>query len=67
VRARGGRGKHIQICLCLAQSIFLELPQPVNEATGFKVTTERREEAPRVAARTEKRATKNDKLIVLFS
>jgi hypothetical protein len=26
VRALGGRGKHIQICLCLAQSAFFEPP-----------------------------------------
>jgi len=54
VRAQGGRGKHIQICLCLAQSIFFELPRPVNEATKSRATTKRREEAPRIAARTEK-------------
>jgi len=41
LRAQGGRGKHIQICLCLAQSIFFELPRPVNEATKPKATTER--------------------------
>jgi len=33
--------------LCLAQSIFFELPRPENEATEFRVTTERGEEAPR--------------------
>jgi len=42
VRAQGGRGKHIQICLCLAQSIFFELPRPANEATEFQTTTKRR-------------------------
>ena len=46
MRALGGRGKHIQICLCLAQSIFFELPRPVNEATKYRVTIEHREEAP---------------------
>jgi len=54
VRAQGGRGKHNKICLCLAQSIFFELPRPVNEAIEVRVTTKRREEAPRLAARTEK-------------
>jgi len=39
VRAQGGRGKHIQVCLCLAQSIFFELPRPVNEVTEFQATT----------------------------
>src|SRR3990167_1518676 len=33
----------------------------------FRNTTERREEAPRLAVRAEKRATKNYKIIVLFS
>ena len=63
MRALGGRGKHIKICLCLAQSIiFFELSRPVTEATEFQTTTKRREEAPRLAARTEKRTTpKNHK------
>ncbi|MFH1854827.1 MAG: hypothetical protein ABH810_00205, partial [bacterium] len=34
---------------------------------NFRVITKHGEEAPRLAARTEKRATKSDKLIVLFS
>ena len=46
--------KHNKICLCHAQSTFLELPRPVNEATKPRTTTKRREEAPRLAARTEK-------------
>ncbi|PIR44942.1 MAG: hypothetical protein COV10_01915 [Candidatus Vogelbacteria bacterium CG10_big_fil_rev_8_21_14_0_10_51_16] len=53
VRAQDGWGKHMQTCLCLAQSIFFELPRPVTEATKPpKATTERGEEAPRLAART---------------
>jgi len=67
VRAQGGWGKHIQICLCLAQSIFFELPRPVNEATNSRATTERGEEAPRSPLKAEKRATKSAKLIALFS
>ena len=55
MRAQGGRGKHNKICLCLAQSIFFELPRPVNEGTESQTTTKRREEAPRLAARTERR------------
>ena len=66
MRAQGGRGKHIQICLCLAQSIFFELPRPANEVTEFRVTTERGEEEPRLAVRTEKRANKNVKIRLLF-
>ncbi len=66
MRAQGGRGKHIQICLCLAQSIFFELPRPITEAPEFKVTAKRGEEAPRLAARTEKRANKNVKIRLLF-
>jgi len=31
-----------------------EIPQPVIEGTEFQATTKRREEAPRLAARTEK-------------
>jgi len=63
----GGWVKHIQICLCLAQSIFFELPRPITEATEFQATTKRGEEAPRLAVRTEKRATKNVKIRLLFS
>ncbi|KKS99815.1 MAG: hypothetical protein UV77_C0010G0001, partial [Candidatus Nomurabacteria bacterium GW2011_GWA1_43_17] len=34
--------------------------------TEFRVTTERGEEAPRLAVRTEKRANKNVKIRLLF-
>ena len=33
---------------------FFVLPRPVNEAIEFQATTKRGEEAPRLAARTEK-------------
>ena len=33
---------------------LIELPRPVIEATEFQATTKRGEEAPRLAARTEK-------------
>ncbi len=39
----------------------------MNEATEPQTTTKRREEAPRLAVRAEKRATKSYKIIVLFS
>ena len=67
MRARGGRGKHIQICLCLAQSIFFELPSNSLEATEFRTTTKRGYGSASVAVRAEKRAIKNVKIIVLFS
>ena len=33
---------------------FIELPRPVTEATEFRVTTKRGEEAPRLATRIER-------------
>ncbi|OGY08985.1 MAG: hypothetical protein A2782_01300 [Candidatus Blackburnbacteria bacterium RIFCSPHIGHO2_01_FULL_43_15b] len=59
MRAQGGRGKHIQICLCLAQSIFFELPPNSVEATEFQATTKRGYGCASVAVRAEKRANKN--------
>jgi hypothetical protein len=42
------------------------LPRQVTEATKFQVITNRREEAPRLAAKTEKRATKSAKIQILL-
>ena len=67
MRAQGGRGKHIQICLCLSTIHFLGLPLFAVEGTEFRVTTKRGYGSASVAVRAEKRATKSDKLIVLFS
>ena len=39
---------------CATHNPLYELPRPVTEATELRVTTKRREEAPRLAARTEK-------------
>jgi hypothetical protein len=50
----------------MARFRFLGLSPPVNEATGFRATTEHGEEAPRLAARTEKRANKNVKIRLLL-
>ena len=61
----GGASTYRFVC-ALAQSIFFELPLSVNEATEFRTTTKRREEAPRLAVRTEKRANKNVKIRLLF-
>ncbi|KKU50852.1 MAG: hypothetical protein A3H69_01240 [Candidatus Sungbacteria bacterium RIFCSPLOWO2_02_FULL_47_9] len=49
----------IQIFLSLGAQLFgdvrpFSLPLFATEATDFRVTTKRREEAPRLAARTEK-------------
>ena len=60
-------GKHIQICLCLAQSILIELPLSAVEATEFKATTKRGYGSASVAVRVEKRANKNVKIRLLFS
>ena len=38
------------------------LPRTVNETTKFQFTTEHREEAPRLAAKTEKRVVKYAKI-----
>ena len=45
---------------------FYELPRPVLKSQRFKITTERGEVAPRLAAMTEKRANKNVKIRLLF-
>jgi len=50
----------------MARLRFLGLSPPVIEATKFRVTTKRREEAPRLAVRAEKRANKNVKIRLLF-
>ena len=47
---------------CMARLRFLDVPPQVNEATEFQATTERGEEAPRLAVRAEKRATKSVKI-----
>ena len=94
MRALGGRGKHIQISLCLSTirnslKHHYALPKPPSEhtqrrssqrelASGLceggcewfakvRVTTKYEYESASVAVRAEKRATKSDKLIVLFS
>ena len=46
---------------------IFELPPNSVEGTEFQVATERGEEAPRLAVRTEKRANKNVKIRLLFS
>ena len=51
----------------MAKHHFLDSPLTVNEVTEFRVTTKRREEAPRLAARVEKRANKNVKIRLFFS
>jgi len=67
VRALGGWGKHIQICLCFAQSIFFELLMSTDEATDFRATTKRGYGSASIAVRAEKRANKNVIVRLLFS
>ena len=62
MRAREGLGQaHTDVRLaflkefCMARLHFLDLPRPVTEATEFRATTERREEAPRLAARIRRK------------
>ena len=50
----------------MARLRFLDVPRPANEALGLRATTKHREEAPRLAVRTEKRANKNVKIRLLF-
>ncbi len=52
---RTGRAGQAHRDLFVPSTIYIfELPRPVNEAIGFQATTKRGEEAPRIAARTEK-------------
>ena len=53
VCAREGEVSTIRF-VCAVNNPLYELPRPVTEATQFRAITERREEAPRLAARTEK-------------
>ena len=57
MRAQGGRGKHNKNSLCLAQSIYGVTTASL-EATEFQATTKLGEEAPRLAAKTKKWATR---------
>jgi hypothetical protein len=63
----GGWVKHIQICLCLKHNPFIGLPLSAVEDIEFRVTTKHRYGSASVAVRAEKRASKYEKIIVLFS
>ena len=73
--AHGREGQtHIKICVspflkefCMARLHFDELSLSAVEVTEFGVTTKRGYGCASVAVRAEKRATKSDKLTVLFS
>ena len=53
--ANGREGQaHTDLFVLCTIHILFELPRLVNEATEFRATTKHREEAPRLAARTEK-------------
>ena len=66
MRAQGGRGKHIQICLCLAQSA-LRVTTELGRRYRVPSYHQTRRGSASVAVRVEKRANKNVKIRLLFS